>query len=253
MKVFISWSGPLSHKIALILHDWLPSVIQAVEPFLSSEGTDKGSRWFNELSKELQDTGYGIICLTPDNLNAPWILFEAGALSKVIGSSRVCPLVTQLSPSDLQGPLAQFQATLLNKDDMRKLVKSINSALAEKGLNVTLLDKVFDRWWDEFEKRTSDAMAQLPGPPDQSYKRPMEDILEEVLTLCRSMAIKMSQDERESLVKAWMLSKSPSNPPLPGKLAEIAFPNDPSHTTILGRSALNPNEEIGKGNRAKEE
>jgi hypothetical protein len=171
MKVFISWSGPLSHKIALILREWLPSVIQTVEPFLSTEDIEKGSRWFGELTRELQTTEFGIACLTTENLTAPWILFEAGALSKAIDSSRVCTLLIGLSPSDVQGPLAQFQATLPNRDDMHKLVKSMNSALAEKGLDVTLLDRVFEKWWGEFQDQTSKAVAQLPGPPDPSQKR----------------------------------------------------------------------------------
>ena len=187
MKVFISWSGPLSHKMALILREWLPSVIQTVEPFLSTEDIEKGTRWFAELTSELQTTEFGITCLTTENLTSPWILFEAGALSKAIDSSRVCTLLIGLSPSDVQGPLAQFQATLPNKEDVHKLVKSINSALGERHLEVTLLDRVFDKWWDDFQERYLKPW-KLPGPPDPSQKRSTEDILEEVLSLCRSMS-----------------------------------------------------------------
>lgn len=37
MKVFISWSGNKSHKVALVFREWLPSVIQSLEPYVSSE------------------------------------------------------------------------------------------------------------------------------------------------------------------------------------------------------------------------
>jgi hypothetical protein len=51
MKIFISWSGELSHRVALELRDWLPMVINALEPYVSSKDIEKapiGSRIFKE-------------------------------------------------------------------------------------------------------------------------------------------------------------------------------------------------------------
>ena len=42
MKVFLGWSGETSHNVALALSDWLPKVIQAIRPFVSSEDIAKG-------------------------------------------------------------------------------------------------------------------------------------------------------------------------------------------------------------------
>src|SRR5437868_10453661 len=117
MKIFVSWSGELSHKIALILKEWLPVMIQSLELYVSSEDIDKGTRWFADIGSELEDINFGILCLTKDNKNAPWILFEAGALAKSINQSRVTPLLINLSASELQGPLVQFQATTISKQD----------------------------------------------------------------------------------------------------------------------------------------
>ena len=112
MKVFISWSGETSHKVAIALHDWLPYIIQAVKPFMSSGDIFKGERWSDVLAKELEDTQFGIICVTPSNIKAPWLNFEAGALSKSVDRSFLFPFLSQINPHELEGPLALFQITI---------------------------------------------------------------------------------------------------------------------------------------------
>src|SRR4051812_34315853 len=81
MLVFLSWSGQRSKAVAEELERWLRQVIQTVEPWISTD-IDKGLRWGPELSDRLEGSKIGIICLTKDNLDTRWILFEAGALSK---------------------------------------------------------------------------------------------------------------------------------------------------------------------------
>ena len=70
MKVFISWSGTLSHKVALALRDWLPSVLQAVEPWLSSDDIAPGAKWFKDISEQLSGVEVGIVCLTSENIDS---------------------------------------------------------------------------------------------------------------------------------------------------------------------------------------
>src|ERR1700674_605097 len=90
-NVFISWSGNRSKHVAVALRDWLPVVIQAAKPFMSSGDIDRGSRWLGELTTVLEVTKVGIVCLTPENLNSAWLLFEAGALSKTTDrGTRTC-------------------------------------------------------------------------------------------------------------------------------------------------------------------
>jgi hypothetical protein len=188
MKIFISWSGELSHRVALILRDWLPSVIQAIEPYVSSEDIDKGARWFTDIAGELENSSFGIVCLTRENLKAPWILFESGAISKSLDRSRVSPLLINLSPSDLEGPLVQFQATTISRPDMLKLVKSINGALTEGRLNEIQVEKFFEKWWPDFEQRVQEAIAQVKQTDESQDRRSDRQILEEVLQLARTVA-----------------------------------------------------------------
>ena len=121
MRVFLSWSGNTSLKVASALRDWLPSVIQSVKPYLSAEDINKGARWSLDIAKELAAASYGIICLIPDNLTAPWIHFEAGALSKTLDKSYVTPFLFNVPRSSVEGPLVQFQSVLNDQQDIFKM------------------------------------------------------------------------------------------------------------------------------------
>ena len=49
MKVFISWSGEQSRRIAEVLSNWLPKANHSVRPFYSLDDIAKGTRWQSEL------------------------------------------------------------------------------------------------------------------------------------------------------------------------------------------------------------
>jgi hypothetical protein len=121
MKVFISWSGQRSKLIAEALREWLPLVIQSLQPWMSAADIDKGAKWSTEISRELEQADFGVSCVTPENLNEPWLLFEAGALSKKDGA-RVCTYLWELEAAAVPQPLGQFQATKCNKADTERLV-----------------------------------------------------------------------------------------------------------------------------------
>jgi hypothetical protein len=182
MKIFISWSGERSLYIAEVLRDWLPNVIQGLEPWISSSDIEKGARWAANLAEQLEQTSFGIICLTPDNLDAPWILFEAGALSKTISQTYVCPYLLGLEPTDIKGPLVQFQAAKAERDDTRKLILTINRAQGERELSTSHIDAAFEKWWPDFEQK----LQNFPSPMVRSVQRSEKDMLVELLTIARN-------------------------------------------------------------------
>jgi hypothetical protein len=189
MKIFLSWSGDLSLKLALAFRDWLPSVVQAVRPYVSSEDIDKGTRWTTDIAKELDSSSYGILCITPSNMSAPWINFEAGALSKSIDKSNVSPFLFNVKRSEVQGPLLQFQSTIYEKEDVARLIVSINRRLEpDEKLDDTLLAKSFDVWWPQLVEQL-DALAPEEAqmsltPKAESLNK--DAILEELLELARN-------------------------------------------------------------------
>lgn len=163
MKVFLGWSGQRSYEVASVLHEWLPYVIQAARPFLSSD-ISKGARWNDNLAEELKTTDFGILCVTPFNTKAPWLNFESGALSKAIEHSGVVPFLFNTDRSVLEGsPLSQFQSILYTEDDLLALLRSINARLSE---DVRLADNVlvntFNQWWPGLKKKL-DEIEQEPA------------------------------------------------------------------------------------------
>jgi TIR domain len=188
MKIFLSWSTEPSKFIAEALKDWIPFVIQAARPWFSATDIDRGVRWSGEIGNELAETEFGILCMTPENLNAPWILFEAGALSKKLTTAHVVPVLFNLKPTELVGPLAQFNATQLNKEDMRKLIQTINKTL-ENPLEKTAIDRTFDQWWSVLEEK----LLQVPKIEVlKEDKRTEKELLEEILTLVRAQSFSVN-------------------------------------------------------------
>jgi hypothetical protein len=185
-NVFISWSGDRSKAAAKALRDWLPVVLQAVRPWMSAEDIDKGSRGLDEVGKALEGMKIGIICLTPENLTEPWILYEAGALSKTLDTkTRLCTyLVTGLQPQDIKAPLGLFQHTGPHRDDTRRLLHAINKAL-DSPLSEANLDAAFDGQWPRLEAK----LAALP-PPEKYVKagRTADEMIAEILDLTRAAA-----------------------------------------------------------------
>ena len=139
MRVFISWSGEPSRSVAQALREWLPMVVQHVEPWMSDADIESGRRWNEEVAAELEQADYGIICLTTANIDRPWVLFEAGALAEQFDSARVVPLLIDLNPANVTMPLASFQSRTLDKEGMRRLVLDLG-ALREEPLTREQVD-----------------------------------------------------------------------------------------------------------------
>lgn len=187
MRVFISWSGDQSKKIAESLRQWLPSVIQAIKPYYSPDDIAKGARWNAEISKELEASKIGLICLTPSNKNSAWIMFEAGALSKQVETSKVCPILFGLDPSDVDGPLTSFQLAKYSKEEMYRVVQMMNNELLEHRIDTDILKRTFEVWWPKLEEEI--VKITIESPDVLTNKRPDRQILEEVLEISRDSSL----------------------------------------------------------------
>lgn len=184
-NVFISWSGDRSRTIAGALRNWLPRVVQAARPWMSEEDIEKGSVSVSAMWARLAECGVGIVCVTPENQIAPWLNFEAGALSKAIDTeTRVCPFLIGVSKADVKGPISKFQLTSSDKTDSLRMVKVIAEAIGS-GLDDAVIEDSFEKFWPDFET----ALTGLPASPSPALPRRSErDLLEEILEIVRQQA-----------------------------------------------------------------
>jgi len=142
----------------------------------SSDLIHHGRRWSNEIAGALKDIQIGIVCLTPENLYSEWLLFESGALAKTVETAYVCPLLLDLEKGSVPPPLGEFQLTSCNKDDIQRLVSSINIALGGSVQDYRL-NRTYERFWNDLEDTIYRLSAEeVPEEELRSLKGPWAKI-----------------------------------------------------------------------------
>ncbi len=183
-RVFLSWSGPRSNAVAAALRDLIKVVIQSADPWMSAVDISAGGRWSDEIARELNNAVVGIICVTPENKDRPWLNFEAGAISKVVNElTYTCPYLLGLEKADVTGPMSQFQMVKADREGTRAVIEVINNAMASP-LRPDVLTRSFDAFWEDFAKK----LQAIPAVQNAQPERPEREILEELLNLTRDIA-----------------------------------------------------------------
>ena len=147
MKIFLSWSGEQSKKVASALREWIPKLLPGTEPWISNKDIYAGARWDKKLQESLKASQFGIVCITRYSLLSQWVHFEAGALSKSFQNAFVVPFLIDVPKAHIAGtPFASFQAKLATKDETRELLESINVQLKNRASTQELTRRL-DRYW----------------------------------------------------------------------------------------------------------
>lgn len=194
MKIFISWSGEKSLKVAQLLEEWIKCVLQSTDPWVSTN-IDKGATWYSEIAEQLASVNFGIVCLTKANKENPWIMFESGALTKGLPSNRLFTFLIDLKNEEVRQPLAQFNHTYPEKQDVKRLIETINNHLENK-LSQSILNKVFEKNWSEFEEKiqliNEHENEEFLQQPEEAKSN---DVLIEILNTVRYFDKRISQVE----------------------------------------------------------
>lgn len=203
MRIFISWSGDRSKRIAEKLHVWMPQIIQALKPYISSNDIEKGARWASDIATHLDGTDFGVVCLVPSNLDAPWIQFEAGALAKSLKKGKVAPILFGVDENLLaENPLVQFQFTHFVESDLLKLMKTINKSAGKEMTPVSdeILERAFRLNWPELETAISEIINQ-PAAHQDPARSIQQKALDEITALGREQMKRLiALEERVALL-----------------------------------------------------
>lgn len=201
-KVFISWSGELSKAVAIALQSWLRFCSEA-RVFMSSTDIQLGDRALNTIRGELEQTDIGLIVLTQENMTSPWVNFEAGAISKTIGTGEATPdqlvipvLVDIRTIALVKGPLTQFQAALHCDEEG---FKDIARRVSEIGGDDPATAKMrMDTGWPRFAGEVEKALSTSPATIMDEPPRADSDMLEEILVTMRTLVSRVRSLERRS-------------------------------------------------------
>jgi hypothetical protein len=142
------------------------------------------------------------LCLTPENFENPWILFEAGAMAKHLGKIPVVPLVINFSINDLRPPLSQLNGALADKEGIFKIVETINKRCSES-LDIQKLRRVFEAFWPDMESAINSAKTIIEKEGQVVPPKTEKELLEEILSNLKRPA-KIKHNE---LVKYKLLVK----------------------------------------------
>lgn len=184
MKIFLSWSGNKSKALAALFKDWIVCVVQNCDPWMSTQ-IEAGSQSNSIINENLNELNFGILFLTKYNKEAPWILYEAGALSKGLDKNRICPLLIDLDWSEVKGPLVQYNYVEPNKSGILNLVHSIHSSM-KSDTPQAIITRTFEPFWEIFKIKFDKIMEEVHEEGVET-RRSLEDILTEVLETNRQI------------------------------------------------------------------
>lgn len=187
MKIFISWSGKKSMEVAKVLKWWIEKIVQTSDAFVSDDDIALGTRWSDTIKKALAETRIGVICVTPENQQAPWINFEAGAISKAVEGqdTKVVPVLIDFKKkTDYKGPLSDYNLALLDRDGLLKLARTANASLSNPKDDADVLE-TFEAWWPRLEGKLKSIHEDIPS--NVQPERKIDDIVSEILETVRDI------------------------------------------------------------------
>ena len=161
--IFLSWSGEYSKEIARQLKDTIEELFEGkIICFFSEVDIPSGEEWYRKIHIELQKSAMGIMCITKENVKAPWLYFEAGAL--VGNNVKIVPLLVNCDQNSLKNsPITANQSVqLYRQDKFRKMLFDIRKEfeLFQDRSN-KMLSAAFDNSYVQLKEKLKPVLDEL--------------------------------------------------------------------------------------------
>ena len=132
--------------------------------FVSTQDIASGEDWYEKIKGELHASDLGIMCITKENVKAPWLYFEAGAL---IGNDlKVIPLLVNCDQRSLdQSPIrANHSVQFYLQDSILKMLEDIRDEFELlKGLNREERNNRYKIAYDKMREKLSPILEEMKG------------------------------------------------------------------------------------------
>jgi hypothetical protein len=158
--VFISWTKPLGLRIARQLRTFLKSQVPGIDFFVSQDDLIPGQPWRAGLERRLQEDSLGILVITPAALTAPWIFYEAGAISAKADAA-IVPLLFDVPAARLKEPIGAYQSLPYSEDSILRIIGMLQGLDGElsKGLEKRK-PRGFSAGWKQFNSEIQKLLGE---------------------------------------------------------------------------------------------
>lgn len=220
-KILISWSGENSKAIARELKNTLENNIfekTGLECFVSDLDIRSGEDWWKRIHAEVNKSSLGIVCITKENINAPWIYFEAGAI--IARGLTVIPLLINCDNGVLRDtPLSSNQS--VNFYDLKTfntMIRTINDSLSLVNLSNSNLEAIARKGYEKLKTALKTTLDELKAMRvfNINYTYPTEVRNISINTLYISAPMSSIQEDEYYRLRNYLIS-------IKSKLQEIGF------------------------------
>ncbi len=162
MNIFLSYSGEKSKRVAKALSEFLRKVVQDISVSFPEADIAIGEHWRSSIEHAYSEADLSIVCVTPENVEKPWIHFEVGSLAGK--GVQVIPFLCDMEPAELPSPLSAFQSIKVNENGLWNLVQLIQSLQSNQPNLPNDRKESFDRNWPAFMAELELARRVIGSP-----------------------------------------------------------------------------------------